>query len=228
MPAIPARGRTSTRQVGAGERFVSRPELVFALGTAFLVMFLLLAVLVPEQPLAVERHWNEWMQDIRGSFLTNVADFFNAIGRGLARAALIAAPGIVLLRARRRWALLAFAVTEAVTPLVSTVSKALVQRPRPSNGLVHPAGASFPSGHAAFAAATSIALVLLFTRVGRRRRRWWVLATLAMLAMDWSRTYLQVHWLLDVIGGTLLGAGVAFTVFAGFQLRRPPREAGGQ
>jgi membrane-associated phospholipid phosphatase len=35
--------------------------------------------------------------------------------------------------------------------------------------------------------------------------------------MAWSRTYLQVHWLLDVLGGALLGAGVALAVFAALQ-----------
>ena len=37
--------------------------------------------------------------------------------------------------------------------------------------------------------------------------------------MAWSRTYLQVHWLLDVLAGSLLGAGVALVVFAALQLR---------
>ena len=36
--------------------------------------------------------------------------------------------------------------------------------------------------------------------------------------MAWSRTYLQVHWLLDVVAGSLLGAGVALVVFAALQL----------
>ena len=120
--------------------------------------------------------------------------------------------------ARRWWALLAYAVTEALAPLLSSVVKALVDRPRPPGGLVHPASASFPSGHVTFAGATCVAAVLLFTKVGRRRVLWWWLAIAGIAGMAWSRTYLQVHWLLDVVAGSLLGAGVALVVFAGLQL----------
>jgi membrane-associated phospholipid phosphatase len=52
----------------------------------------------------------------------------------------------------------------------------------------------------------------------RRRRTWWSLAILATAAMAWSRTYLQVHWLLDVLAGASLGTGIALTVFASTQM----------
>ena len=127
--------------------------------------------------------------------------------------------------ARRWWALLAYALTEALTPLLSSTVKALVDRARPPDGLVHPAGASFPSGHAAFAGATCVAAVLLFTKVDGRRGPWWTLAAAGIAGMAWSRTYLQVHWLLDVIAGSLLGAGVALLVFAALQLLLRARSA---
>jgi undecaprenyl-diphosphatase len=125
----------------------------------------------------------------------------------------------------RRWlALLAFALTESLTPLVSSVVKQLVERPRPPDGLVHLSDFSFPSGHAAYAGATCTALVLLFTWPGSSRRVWATLAAIVIVAMAWSRTYLQVHWLSDALAGSLLGVGIALLVFAVVQkgLSRPP------
>jgi undecaprenyl-diphosphatase len=74
---------------------------------------------------------------------------------------------------------------------------------------------AFPSGHAAYASATCVALVLLFAAPGPGRRRWWTLAALGIIVMAWSRTYFQVHWLSDVVAGSLLGVGIALLVLGG-------------
>ena len=145
------------------ERFVSRPTRGFWVGIALLGVVAVMALVVPAEPLGVDQRWSEAMLDIRTSFFTDLALVFNWLGRGLGCALSLAAVGIVLI-ARHRWlALLAFGVTEAVTALSSTLLKILVGRARPPDGLVHPVGSSFPSGHAAYAGATCFALVLLFT-----------------------------------------------------------------
>jgi undecaprenyl-diphosphatase len=177
----------------------------------------LTAVLVPAEPLALERSWSEAMADIQTPSLKDVALVFNWLGRGIGRTLSLVAIGVVLLVARRWLALLAFAATESLTPLVSSLLKALVDRARPPGGLVHPPGASFPSGHAAYAGATCVALVLLFTMPGPRRRGWWTIAAVGIAGMAWSRTYLQVHWLADVIAGSLLGIGMTLLIFAASQ-----------
>src|SRR6476619_3861272 len=178
-----------------------------------------MALVVPAEPLGVDQRWSEAMLDIRTPPLTDVALVFNWLGRGLGWVRSLTAVGI-LLSARRRWvAVLAFGVAEAVTPLSSTTLKAAVGRPRPPDGLVHPVGSSFPSGHAAYAGVTCVALVLLFTAPGPRRRWWWTLAALGIAGMAWSRTYLQVHWLSDVIGGAALGIGISFVTFGAVQAR---------
>ena len=208
-----AAGATAPR----GARYFARPRRALWIGAALLAVVALTALLVPTEPLALERSWLEAMQDIQTAALKDLALVFNWLGRGIGRALSIAAIGIVLLLARRWLGLLAFAVTETLTPLCSSLLKAHVDRPRPPDGLVHPSGASFPSGHAAYAGATCVALVLLFTAPGPRRRLWWTIAALGIAGMAWSRTYLQVHWLIDVLAGSLLGIGVALVTFAAVQ-----------
>jgi undecaprenyl-diphosphatase len=207
------------------ERFLSRPERALGVGISLLAVVVLMALVVPAGPLAIDERWSEEMHDLRTPLLTDLALVFNALGRGLGLTLSVTAVCVVLFARRRRVALLVFAATEALASLSSTLLKALVGRPRPPDGLVQPVGSAFPSGHAAYAGATCVALVLLFTAPGRRRSWWWALAALGTVGMAWSRTYLQVHWLSDVVAGSLLGIGIAVTVFGGSQLRRrSPRD----
>ncbi len=179
-----------------------------------LAIVVLIAILVPAGPFELDRRWSEAMHHLEAPLLTHLALVFNWLGRGVGRAIALALVGLLLLRRRRWLALVAFAVAESLAPLLSALLKVLVDRARPPDGLVHPVGASFPSGHTTYAGATCVALVLLFTAPGSHRRWWWALAGLGVVAMAWSRTYLQVHWLTDAVAGALLGSGVSLLVFA--------------
>ena len=200
------------------ERFLAHPARASQIGAVLLAVVCILAVVIPTQPTAIDRSWSELMRDIQTPALTDIALVFNAAGRGITRAVTIAGIGVGLIAARRWLALIAFAAVESLTPLTSTVIKGLVDRPRPPNELVHPSGASFPSGHAAYAGATCVALVLVLTTFTQNRRPWWAAAFVAIAAMAWSRTYLQAHWLTDVIAGSLLGIAMALLVFGSAQL----------
>jgi undecaprenyl-diphosphatase len=200
------------------EHFVKRPQVALWCGATLVGLVVLIALFIPAQPLAIDRRWSEAMSDVPSAALHHLALIFNYLGRGLGRALSIAAIGLVLLLTRRWRALLAFAATEALTPLAVNLLKHILDRPRPPNAMLHANGSSFPSGHAAYAGATAVALVLLFTRPGRNRMIWWSLAALATAGMAWSRTYLQLHWLSDVLSGALLGIGVTLVSFALAQL----------
>jgi membrane-associated phospholipid phosphatase len=206
------------------ERFVAHPRRALVVGAGLVAAVLVAALIVPTGPLALDGSWAELMNDIQTPALEHLALVLNALGHGLGRVLSIAAVGVVLLVARRWLALLAFAATESLTPAVGSVLKILVDRPRPPGGRVEPSGSSFPSGHASYAGATAVALVLLFTAPGPRRLLWWALAALGIALMAWSRTYLQVHWLSDVVAGSLLGIGISLLAFGAAQLcqRRTP------
>ena len=154
------------------EEFLARPGRAVGWGGALLALVLLLALLIPAGPLTIDSRWSELMQDIETPFLTHVALVFNALGHGIWRALTLAGVGLALLLARRWAALAAFAAAEALTPLLSNLIKLAVGRERPPGHMLEAHGTSFPSGHAAYAGATAVALVLLFSRPGRGRRLW--------------------------------------------------------
>ena len=191
-------------------------------------LVVLLAVLVPAGPLALDSTWFEAMHHLQTPLLTGLALAFNWLGRGLGRAIVIALVGSLLVHRRRWLALAAFVVAETMAPLLSIILKALIDRPRPPDGRIHAVGSSFPSGHATYAGVTCLALVLLFTTPGTRRRWWSALGGLGVVGMAWSRTYLQAHWLTDVIAGSLLGIGLSLLVFAIAQRTQNALERDGQ
>ena len=201
------------------ERFFVVPRRSLVFGVASLVTVALMALAVPMEPLSVDRAWSDAMKSVASPALKDIALVFDALGRGVGWGLTLAVVSGVLLVRRRLLALVAFLGAQALSTFLSALLKALVGRPRPPDGLVHPVGSSFPSGHASYGAVTCIALVLLFTAPDRRAR-WWSLAALGIAGMAWSRTYLQVHWLSDVIGGVFLGTGLALTTFAAAQLTR--------
>lgn len=110
---------------------------------------------------------------------------------------------MVAVRRRRGWWVLPPAI--AVTNALVHALKALIGRARPPAELqlAETSSDSFPSGHAAGAAV--VALV-----VGALCARWWVRVALWVwaLAVMYSRLYLGVHWLSDVVAGAVVGVAV--------------------
>ena len=151
------------------EEFFDRPAVALWSGAALVAVVVLIGLLLPAGPLSIDRRWSEWMHDTQIHALHQLALVFNWLGRGIGRALSLAAIGVALAVARRWWALAAFAAAESLTPLASNLTKHLVGRPRPDQELLHVTGSSFPSGHAAYAGATCVALVLLYARSSRHR-----------------------------------------------------------
>jgi undecaprenyl-diphosphatase len=120
----------------------------------------------------------------------------------------------------RRAAVHAVTSLALASAVINTLGKRSVRRPRPlldSVPLVRqlkrqPLTTSFPSGHAASAAAFATGAALESGRWGA------VVAPLAA-AVALSRVYTGVHYPSDVVAGAALGAGAAFAVRGVITLR---------
>ena len=96
---------------------------------------------------------------------------------------------------------------------LSSLSKAITDRPRPYEVLAdavlrqQPAhGAAFPSSHTAMTVAVVVALVPFLPRALA-----WAAIVYAVL-VGWSRVYLGVHYPLDILGGAGIGIAVGGVV----------------
>jgi len=156
-----------------------------------------------------------WVDDIRNTPLTWLAQVLNVIGGGIVTIPLRIVVTAYLLFRRKWLRATAFAVTWAVSELALTWLKVYFHRGRPPEPLVAVQGSySFPSGHAVAGAATAVALVLALLPAGPRRRRWEWAAIGFTFVMASSRVYLRAHWFSDTVVGVLLGAGIAIFVFS--------------
>lgn len=128
----------------------------------------------------------------------------------------VALVGAAVLAVRGRAAeALCLAAVPLVASVVFTVVKRILDRARPPADLqvMAVANESLPSGHATMVAAAWTTLVLVLWPVLRSRGRV-LLTAFAVLwagAVGFTRIYLGVHWLSDVLAGWTLGAALAFT-----------------
>lgn len=87
--------------------------------------------------------------------------------------------------------------------------KQIFQRTRPLEYfLVEQGGYSYPSGHTMMATTFYFTVAYILTRKTKDKKKktsFYIMATIAILVMGFSRVYLGVHWPTDIIGGFTMG-----------------------
>lgn len=187
-----------------------RPPVIAATLAILLMVALGVVLAVRASPFEFETEWMEEIIEHRSPWWLVPSLVMNFLGGGWF-AIFIVPLGVaaVLFAVRRPRDAVFFLIASALSAGLVQVSKAVFGRARPEDVLVHVDPGSFPSGHVANAATVAVALGLILQRV------WvWAAGAAYVVLMALSRTYLGAHWITDTIGGSLLGAGVAFGVWA--------------
>jgi membrane protein DedA with SNARE-associated domain/membrane-associated phospholipid phosphatase len=109
---------------------------------------------------------------------------------------------------RRAWrAAIASSAVYIIALFAHSWMKVVIHRPRPLNHYAAMESFSFPSGHATMAAVTFGILAVLSSHAMNRWSRSLVYATcgIVVIAISYTRLYLGVHWMTDILGGLLFG-----------------------
>ncbi|MFF1829881.1 phosphatase PAP2 family protein [Paenarthrobacter sp. NPDC058040] len=159
----------------------------------------------------VDTMWQAYVFTLHSPFWDQLNLVLNALGYvGMLVLQLILAVALLLWQ-RPKTAF--FVVLTGLSALaVTQLAKVVVGRHRPEGAKVLTDTGSYPSGHVS---ATTTFLVVLVVLIDR----FWIkaLATLGILAMMISRTYLSAHWLSDVLGGACLATGIVLLLWWPFR-----------
>jgi undecaprenyl-diphosphatase len=123
---------------------------------------------------------------------------------------------------KKPYHLIQFLVTLGVGSLVVYLIKIFIARVRPLEAIISSSGYSFPSGHATIA--TLFCFIIIFAYKDHIKNYFLkfifiLFFSLAALSISFSRVYLSVHYLSDVVVGILLGlliSSISVFIFENF------------
>lgn len=201
----------------------ARRAIALVVGVAATVVFVALRLVVAlggHEPLAVDLWWHDLMVASLNDPGIVVAWIPGIVGGtlGMIIVGLIIIALFVWRKRRSDAATLAIAMVTVVA--IGAPMAAVIARVRPAGSLAERVATSFPSGHTAVATTVVVILALLL-------RRWyvWVIGASWVVLMMWSRTYLQAHWVSDVVAGLFEGIAVACFVWCAVEAVRDRRAA---
>lgn len=211
-----ARRSGSTRQVRIARAWAGGRQRGLALAVAAVALALSLiggatiTGTLSGRPTTVDEMLYRAISGFRAPWLETPSLVLNQLGGG--NIALFVIPGIaavVLVITRGVWAALVVLPLRPVTQWAVEYLKGVFDRPRPPHREIAVSLSAYPSGHSAVAASLVVVLALLV------RHRWFtIVGVIYVVAMGYSRLYLNVHWFTDTLGGTALGIAIGLAVWA--------------
>ena len=135
---------------------------------------------------------------------------------------------VIALVIKKQWRsafhLLAIAL---LTGTILCFLKTFVYSPRPEKFLVIDRSSSFPSGHMGFSVTILGFIAFLTAQPLSKKRKWipYTLASILIILIGYSRLYLGIHWLEDVLASLFIGLTILLFVIISYR-RYPSRPFG--
>lgn len=217
----------------AAAYFTAYAVIAFVIALAGIALFVELAdeIETGEEIALFDRAFTEGLRNATAHSTLLLFSFATRLGDPLFLTGLSTLVALALLWRRQRLLFVVWIVATAGNGLLTRALKAIFERTRPlhEHGLLVSEGWSFPSGHASGSAA--VFTMLLYVCLRGRDVRWWhvpsIAAALALiLVVGFSRVFLQVHYLSDVIGGYIVAASWLALCVAGAETLRRQSVAG--
>lgn len=98
-----------------------------------------------------------------------------------------------------------FIISIVGTGFLFVLIKEMIRRERPLSNLIEVSGYSFPSGHASLSTTLAFCVYLIFKDEVKYKKSFFLFLILYPLVISFTRVYLHVHYLSDVIAGIGLG-----------------------
>jgi membrane protein DedA with SNARE-associated domain/membrane-associated phospholipid phosphatase len=149
-------------------------------------------------------------REINSAGLTTLAKVITVFGSWPLVATIVALATATLVYIRRFAEAAVLALGFGLTQVGMHITKAAVERPRPSNPLVDASGSSFPSGHAATAVAYLVLAVIIARALPQLTWRVALIVGASVFAalIGLTRIYLRVHYWSDVAAGWSLALAI--------------------
>ncbi|UYZ61006.1 phosphatase PAP2 family protein [Hymenobacter latericus] len=205
------------RLLAGAALFVTEFALILVIGTAGVVLFLLLGrQVLGDGQLDFDEGAFAWSHRFLGEENRPWVDFFTFLAsRNFIIVAALAVIGYFLLIRQHRWYSLKVPVVALGSITLNLLLKEFYNRPRPVLPLTSASGLSFPSGHAMISASFyGLLIYLAWRHVESRSLRWLLVLLLSVLILfiGLTRVYLRVHYASDVLAG--FAAGVLWLLLA--------------
>ncbi|MFM9919771.1 phosphatase PAP2 family protein [Lacisediminihabitans sp. H27-G8] len=212
----PTPGRGSSRAIRIERAWGTAPQRGIGILVAVVALALcvaggaIISAALSGRPTTVDEVLYRAIAGFRAPWLEGPSLALNQLGGG--SIALFVVPAIAaaaLLLTRGVWAALVVLPLRPIAQWAVEALKATFERPRPPHREIAVSLSAYPSGHSAVAASLIVVFALLV------RHRWFtVFGVVYVVAMGYSRLYLNVHWFTDTVGGTALGIAIGLAVWA--------------